>query len=149
MSITSNLRSRWVWFTPLCDWSRKTRATLSTNHMQNENQSRLARRCFHAFSRALGSLLLFTLAIIGSSRYFPFFWLAVVITLVLVSRNSIQECSMLMVFLQTQPHQRKQRSVSCDKTVKKIIKMKAFLTLAIELGLALLSKRKVATLSWL
>ena len=38
-----------------------------------------------AFSRALGSLVIFLLVLIGSWRYFPFSWLAVGITLVLVS----------------------------------------------------------------
>ena len=45
--------------------------------------------------------------------------------------------------------EKKDYMASCDKTVIEIRKMKAFLTFAMALGLALLSKRKVATLSWL
>ena len=46
------------------------------------------------FSRALRSFVSFTLPIIGSSRYFPFFQLVVVITLGLVLRHSIEKLSL-------------------------------------------------------
>ena len=46
-----------------------------------------------AFSRALGSLFVFTWVFIGSERNFPFLWLAVVVPLVMVFRRSTEKCS--------------------------------------------------------
>ena len=43
-----------------------------------------------AFSRAFVSLVVYTLVLIGSSWYLPFFWLATVITLELVRRHSTE-----------------------------------------------------------
>ena len=52
----------------LCDWSKKYRATLSTNPMQNKHQSKFGRPRFPALYTVF-SVLLWVL--IGSSRYFP------------------------------------------------------------------------------
>ena len=48
MSAESNPELLWVCFTTLCDWFKKTRATYSTNQMQNQNQSPLGRTRFPA-----------------------------------------------------------------------------------------------------
>ena len=53
----------WFCFTTLCDWFKKSRATYSTNQMQNQNQSRLGRMRFPAFSAGYVYLLQ---ALIGS-----------------------------------------------------------------------------------
>ena len=69
---------------------RKTRATFSTNQMQ---KLKPIATWSPAFSRALGSLFVFTWVFIGSERNFPFLWLAVVIPLVMVFRRSTEKCS--------------------------------------------------------
>ena len=76
----------WFCFTTLYDWFKKTRATYSTNHTQNQNQSRLRTRF-----PALGAGYMYLLwVLIGPMCCLRLLWLAIVITLVLVSRHSIE-----------------------------------------------------------
>ena len=60
----------WVCFTSFCDWSKKLEATLSTNHIHVKLKPTTTSS--HALSRALGSLLVFTLNLIGCERYFSY-----------------------------------------------------------------------------
>ena len=75
----------WFCFSPLCDWSKRTCATLSTNHVQNQSQSRLS----HPRFPSLWTVYCLLRVLIGSCSYFPIFWLGLVITLVLCLRHSI------------------------------------------------------------
>ena len=58
--------------------------------MKNQNQSRLGRTRFPALGAGYVYLLWI---IIGSMSFLDLLWLAIVIALVLVSRDSIENCS--------------------------------------------------------
>ena len=60
----------------------------NSRHSLNQSDARRS----PAFSRAFGSLLVFTLS---SRSIFFFFWLAVVITIVLHLRHSVEKCFIL------------------------------------------------------
>ena len=84
-SVLSNPRSHWFCFTRATWLVRKICPTPSTNRMQNWNHSRLVRPCFRAL---YGEGLFLLWVLIDTCRYFPLFWLAVLITLTLVLRQS-------------------------------------------------------------
>ena len=78
---------------------KKTRATFSTNQMQNQNQSQLG----HTRFPALGAVYAYLLRVlIGSFCYLSLLWLAIVIALVFVLRHSIENrsisCSSLYLY---------------------------------------------------
>ena len=85
-----SVKSNWFFLSLLCDWSKKLaplsqplRCKTNTNH-----------DLFARISCALGSLVVFILSsLIGSSGYFPFFSLAVEITLVQVLWHSVKKHS--------------------------------------------------------
>ena len=57
-------------FTSFYDWSKTLGASLSTNHINRKLKP--ITTMSHALARALGSLLVFALNLIGSERYFSF-----------------------------------------------------------------------------
>ena len=71
-------------YTSLCDWSKRMR------HSLNQSDAKLK-----PIRGRLGGFSLWVL--IGSLMYFPFFWVAFAITLVLVLRYSIEKRSITLV----------------------------------------------------
>ena len=90
-SIERNTKFHWYSFHSLCDWPRKL-APLTQPDTKVKNPRSIKIRS-PAFPSTFGSLvvLILTWFLIGYLRYFPFFWLAVVITLVFVLRYSIEK----------------------------------------------------------
>ena len=88
--LKSNSWLLWFSFISLCDFFGKIRVILSSNQMQNWNQSRL---CLPRFPCALGSLLVFTLSSDWLCKVFSFPCLAVGIILALPWQYSIKKHS--------------------------------------------------------
>ena len=79
--VGKNSGLHWFCFTFFSDWSRK-RATLSTNHM-------------HVGRPRFPALLAVCWFLLWVLEVFFFFWLAVVITIVLHLRHSVEKCFIL------------------------------------------------------
>ena len=79
----------WFCLTSLCDWSRKLAPSSQPIRCKIKNNRSLLTRV----PRALASLIVFTLSSHWLLKCFPFFWLAVVITLVLVLWHTTEKLS--------------------------------------------------------
>ena len=128
----------------LCDWSRKL-ALLSQPIRCKTNTN------YDLVFPRLGSWVGFTWSSDWLLKYFPFsnwfFGIYPCFGFTTLNRKALYAQG---IYANTTTSTEKEDYMaSCDKTVIEIRKMKAFLTFAMALGLALLSKRKVATLSWL
>ena len=90
LSVERNSHLLWFCITALSDRLKKTRATFSANQKWNQNQSWVDRVHFPAL-RVSNRYLLRVL--IGSLDCLCPLWLASVMTLVLVWRHSVENCS--------------------------------------------------------
>ena len=106
MSVESNLGLYWFCFTPHCDWSKKHLMPVSTPTI-NATVKPIT-TWSPTFSRTWSSLLVLLWVLIGSLRYFPFFWSAVMITFYVALLHSNEKRSdsltllMARFFLHTQ-----------------------------------------------
>ena len=86
LSVESNSELLWFCFLSFSDWSGR----LPLLPQPIRFKTKTNRDMVTAFSRVLGSLLLFTLSSHWLLKYFPVFWLVVVATLGLVLWHSIR-----------------------------------------------------------